>query len=278
MLTRILTGITALAVFVPILFLSHKFIFDFSIALISLVAVFELLRCVNIMQKYAISIPSLFVGFIIPLLFRNISSEVILLIVIVYLFWLLYSSVFSRKEHSTAAISLAFFCTVYVTISFTSILAIRNLPHGDIIYLMIFIGAWTTDTFAYFTGKLLGRHKLTPKISPNKTIEGTVGGIIFCSLAFIIYGYIIANFFERSSSEPHYILLGIAGVIVSIVAQLGDLTASAIKRNYNAKDFGNIFPGHGGIIDRFDSVMAVAPVIMLIVSLFLKSQNFGLFK
>ena len=278
MLVRILTGAVALIIFIPVLFFSHTFIFDFTIAIISLVAIFELLRCVNIMPKYAISIPSLFVGFIIPLLYRYINKEAIVLIVIVYLFWLLYSSVFSRNKHSTAAISLAFFCTVYVTISFTSILITRSLPHGDVIYLMIFIAAWSTDTFAYFTGNFFGKHKLIPEISPKKTIEGTIGGIIFCSLAFIVYGYIMANIFDKIDAEPSYIALGIAGVIVSIIAQLGDLAASAIKRNYNTDDFGSIFPGHGGIIDRFDSVMAVAPVIMLIVSIFLKSENYGLFK
>ena len=278
MITRILTAVVLLIIFVPVLFFSHTLIFDFTIAIISLVAAFELLRCVNIIKKYVISVPSLVVAFVTPLSYRYISNEAILLIVVVYLFGLLYSSIFFRKEHSTSTISLAFFCTVYVTISFTSILATRELPHGDIMYLLIFIAAWSTDTFAYFTGKLFGKHKLLPAISPKKTIEGTVGGIIFCSLAFIIYGYIIVNFFERSSKEPSYILLGIAGIVVSIVAQLGDLAASAIKRNYDADDFGTIFPGHGGIIDRFDSVMAVAPVIMLIVSIFMKSQNYGLFK
>jgi phosphatidate cytidylyltransferase len=246
--------------------------------MISLAGTFELLRCVNVMPKYVISIPSMFVAFIIPLLYRYISSQAIILVVVVYLFWLLYSSVFSRKDHPTAAISLAFFCTVYVTISFTSILITRSLPYGEILYLMIFIAAWSTDTFAYFIGNFFGKHKLIPEISPKKTVEGTIGGIVFCSLAFIVYGYIISNLIMKSNVEPSYILLGLAGVAVSLVAQLGDLSASAIKRNYDAKDFGSIFPGHGGIIDRFDSVMAVAPVIMLISSVLLKFENYDLFK
>ena len=280
MLTRILTGIVALVIFVPILFFSHTVIFDIAIATASFIGTLELLKCVGIMSKYAISAPSMFVSFLIPLLIRYVSNEAIMLIIISYLFYLLYAAVFARKENSTNDIALCFFSTVFVTISFTSIIITRNLePKGDILYLMIFIGAWSTDTFAYFTGKLFGKHKFMPNISPNKTIEGVIGGIVFCAFAFVLYGFITAKL-GRFNAEPDYmfyILLACAGIVTSIVSQLGDLSASAIKRNYGVKDFGSMFPGHGGIMDRFDSVMAVAPVMMIIGAVFVRFEGYGLF-
>ncbi|MCL2099872.1 MAG: phosphatidate cytidylyltransferase [Oscillospiraceae bacterium] len=276
MLKRIITGIVALIIFIPVLFFSHTVIFDITIAALSLLGTLEFLKCVKIADKYLLCIPSCTVAFLVPLLYRNVIKEIIIIIVIVYLFCLLYASVFVRKYISTNDVALSFFSAVYVTVSFTSILIVRALEYGEIIYLMIFIGAWSTDTFAYFTGRLLGKHKLMPDISPNKTIEGTLGGVVFCSLSFVLFGFII-SVLNRFDAEPYYILLAAAGVFTSIVAQLGDLSASAVKRNYGADDFGAVFPGHGGILDRFDSVMAVAPIIMIIGALFTSFEEYGLF-
>jgi phosphatidate cytidylyltransferase len=274
---RIITGVVALVIFIPVLFFSHTIIFDIAIAAVSMVGTIELLKCVGIIKKYTISISSMIVSFIVPLLIRYIPNEAVMLIVIAYLFYLLYAAVFARKDNSTNDIALCFFATVFVTISFTSIVITRDLkPYGDILYLMIFIGAWSTDTFAYFTGTLIGKHKFMPDISPKKTIEGVIGGIIFCAVAFVAYGFIIARM-KRFGAEPNYIILACAGIATAIIAILGDLSTSAIKRNYKIKDFGTIFPGHGGILDRFDSVMAVAPVIMIISAIFLKIDQYGLF-
>jgi phosphatidate cytidylyltransferase len=275
MLTRILTAVVALAIFIPVLFLSHTLIFDIFIAAGSIIGTVELLKCLGIMPKYLISAPSVYVSFLVPLLFRYVPNEAVMLIVIAYLFYLLYAAVFARKNISTNDIALCFFATVFVTICFTSIIITRALEYGDLIYLMIFIGAWSTDTFAYFTGKLIGRHKFTD-VSPNKTIEGVVGGIVFCALAFVVYGYIIAQL-KMFTAEPNYLFLACAGVVTSIIAILGDLSMSAIKRNYGVKDYGTIFPGHGGVLDRCDSVMAVAPVIMIIGAILTKFEQYGLF-
>jgi len=277
MKTRIITGAVWLAVFIPVLVFSHTFIFDIAIAIASGVGTIELLRCVGIIKKYTVSVPSMVVSFIVPLMIRYVTKEAVMLIFIAYLFYLLYAAVFLRKDHSTNDIALCFFAAVFVTVSFASIIITRDLkPYGDIIYLMIFIGAWSTDTFAYFTGNLFGKHKLIPDVSPKKTVEGAIGGVVFCAVAFVLYGFIIARM-NRFDAEPNYILLAAAGIATSVIAALGDLSMSAIKRNYNVKDFGTIFPGHGGILDRFDSVMAVAPVIMIISAILLTFDQYGLF-
>ena len=129
------------------------------------------------------------------------------------------------------------------------------------IYLLVFIGAWITDTFAYFVGRVAGRHKLIPDISPKKTVEGSIGGIVFCVAAFVGFAFIIGI---------EYIGVGwliLSGVIVSVVSQIGDLSMSAIKREHGIKDYGRVFPGHGGVLDRFDSVLAVSSVMTVIFAI-----------
>ena len=282
-LTRFITAAVALVIFIPTLFFSNTFAFDAVMTFGSVVGTIELLRCVKVADKYIISVPSVIVSGLVPMLIRYCIDKKIIgavaLIVVAYLFYLLYAAMFTRKQTSTNDIALCFFATIYVTISFASILAARTLEYGEILYLMIFIGAWSTDTFAYLTGRLIGRHKLPLKIrdvSPNKTIEGAIGGIVFCSASFIVYGFIISAL-NRFNAVPNYVLLALTGIVTSVIAQLGDLSASAIKRNYDVKDFGSIFPGHGGILDRVDSVLAVAPVILIIGAAFIKVNAYGLF-
>lgn len=143
----------------------------------------------------------------------------------------------------------------YITFLLSFIVLVRRQPDGDIFVWLIFITGWGCDTFAYFFGKLFGKHKLI-SLSPNKTIEGSIGGVI----AVIILSSIYAMFTHKS------ILLFVAiGLICSVFAQLGDLSASAIKRYSNVKDYGNIIPGHGGFIDRFDSILFTAPVVYIIL-------------
>jgi phosphatidate cytidylyltransferase len=121
------------------------------------------------------------------------------------------------------------------------------------------VGAWFTDIFAYFTGRLFGKHKLIPDVSPKKTVEGSIGGMIFCSLAFVGYAAIYNLWLMPESGDTiSYVLMALVGLVASVVSQVGDLSMSVLKRHYGIKDFGWIFPGHGGILDRFDSVLAVS--------------------
>jgi phosphatidate cytidylyltransferase len=165
---------------------------------------------------------------------------------------------------------------LYIVGCFASIVCLRYFDYGPTkgildgkyLYLLVFIGAWVCDTFAYFTGRFFGKHKLIPEISPKKTIEGAIGGIVFTAVAFGIYFLILDKCFNYKLNPIALIILGI---VVAVISQIGDLIASAIKRQYEIKDYGFIFPGHGGVLDRFDSVMLVAPtvyVFFVFVSLF----------
>ena len=147
---------------------------------------------------------------------------------------------------------------LYIIGATSSMVIIRDLPHGEFYLYFIFIGAWITDTFAYFTGMLFGKHKLIPAVSPKKTIEGSIGGTIFCMIFFIGYGVLVNHL---SGASISLWIVAAAGLVAAIVSQIGDLSMSVIKRTHGIKDYGNLIPGHGGILDRFDSMIFVAPIV-----------------
>ena len=137
----------------------------------------------------------------------------------------------------------------------------------DGVYLLLFafFASWMTDIFAYFVGSKFGKHKLCPKISPKKTVEGAVGGLVFCVISFVVYA-LIAN--KVGGVSINIALIILVGVITSIFSQLGDLAASTVKRAFGIKDYGNLIPGHGGIMDRFDSIIAVSPILLVAQTVF----------
>ncbi len=262
---RILTGIVLVLIFVPILMLSGTIVFNIAAALCSVLGVYEMLSCVGQKKQLWLAVPSLIYAAAGPLLARTrfaTAYGVLLSITVLYLMYLMFIHVFLAEMIRTTDIGVVFMTTVYITVAFTSIIRLRDVGNiGKYLYMFIFIGAWITDIFAYFGGRLFGKHKLCPLISPKKTIEGSVCGILFCSLAFVLYSYWIAR---QTELTPHYLLIAAIGAFISIVSQFGDLTASAIKRDYGMKDYGKIFPGHGGILDRFDSILAVAPFLFIL--------------
>ena len=115
-------------------------------------------------------------------------------------------------------------------------------------------------------GRLLGKHKLIPEISPKKTVEGSIGGVVFAVLAMLLFGFIVDSFF--GDITVNYLVLGLMGFVLSIISQIGDLIASSLKREYGVKDYSNLLPGHGGIMDRFDSVMSVSVLTMLLCMIY----------
>jgi phosphatidate cytidylyltransferase len=129
-----------------------------------------------------------------------------------------------------------------------------------------------TDTFAYFTGMLFGKHKLIPAVSPKKTVEGAVGGTLFAIGFTVLYGFIIG---KVSSASPNYLALVLVSLLVSILSQCGDLVMSLIKRKYGIKDYGKLFPGHGGVLDRFDSIIVTSACIYFLTNFV---SSFTLFK
>lgn len=130
---------------------------------------------------------------------------------------------------------------------------------------MILISSWISDTCAYCVGMLLGKHKLAPVLSPKKSVEGAVGGVVGTAIVGALFGFFMSE--QIVTDRQVTMIFALIGAIGSVVAQMGDLAASAIKRNYNIKDYGKLIPGHGGIMDRFDSVLVTAPMIYFLFTL-----------
>lgn len=168
--------------------------------------------------------------------------------------------IYKGNQKFRSAIS-TIFCMVYPIFPLSFLLFIKYLqPYllGTIALSMVLISAWTTDTFAYFTGITFGKHKICPKISPKKTIEGSIGGLLGSIVVSSIIGFLFEYYLYSGIQWFHY---SIIGLLAGIFAQIGDLSASAIKRYAGIKDFSGFFPGHGGMLDRFDSILFTAPII-----------------
>ena len=161
----------------------------------------------------------------------------------------------------------AFFSVIYAPVMFSFIYLIRNRENGFWLVWFVFIASWVSDTCAYCVGMLFGKHKLAPVLSPKKSIEGAVGGIVGSALAGILYGLLLVSVSDITYSGLW--ICALIGAVGSVFSQIGDLAASGIKRHYNIKDYGKLIPGHGGIMDRFDSVIVTAPLIYFLVTLFL---------
>lgn len=176
--------------------------------------------------------------------------------------------IFTFPKHNITQITHAAFGLIYVSLTLSFIYYIRELPNGFFIMWLVFLSSWVCDTCAYLVGMLLGKHKLTPKLSPKKSVEGAIGGVVGSCIAGALFGWACTAFTEYT-----YEIIPIFAVICcvgAVVSQCGDLTASAIKRNNDIKDYGKIIPGHGGILDRFDSVIFTSPMVFFLVILMMQ--------
>ena len=268
MKTRIITAIVLLSVFIPVLVFSDTAVFPAVISIISLVAVFEYLKCLGFDKKYAVSVPAYLLSLALPLAaeFKSDTGFVLITAAVfsVYLFYLFAYAVFKRGKLLYSSVTSVFTGIFYIVGAMVCVVLLRRTEGGEYLYLLIFISAWITDTFAYFTGRFFGKHKLIEAISPKKTVEGSIGGTLFCILSYLLFGFIVGRIYEIT---PNYPVLALSALAVSLVAQIGDLIFSLIKREHGIKDYGKIFPGHGGMLDRIDSIIPVAFMLHILVSI-----------
>lgn len=236
-------------------------------AVISIIGLMELYRIFHI-HKSILGIVGYFGTFLyyIYLKFHFIAHTEMILIL--YLMLLMFVYVFSYPKYNTEQILAAFFGLFYVSVMLSYIYQTRMLPMGAYSVWFIFLCSWGSDTCAYCVGVLFGKHKMTPKLSPKKSWEGAIGGVAGAALLAIIYGFVFQN--KMHADTTRIFIMAAICAIGAIISMIGDLTASAIKRNYNIKDYGKLIPGHGGILDRFDSVIFTAPIIYYLVFSFMK--------
>lgn len=197
----------------------------------------------------------LFIGVIIK---PELVFDYAILSIVIYVFLLMSFMVLFRSKCSFSDCALSFIGSMYISVFFAHILLIRQLEPGKILIWILFISAWGTDTFAYFAGRLFGKHKLCPGISPKKTVEGAIGGTLGCIMLVCIYAYIISLV---NNYQVNWLNIVVISTLSAVFSQIGDLAASCIKRENGAKDYSNLIPGHGGILDRFDSVLLISPLV-----------------
>lgn len=261
--TRLLSGIVLMVIAILFLMAGGYPLFAL-ITVISVIGQFELYRTVG-MEKTLPGILCYLSGIGLDVLIFSIRSaekglsgvhfEHLFLWLLGTLVFLMACYVIGYPRYHSEQMTMLFFGLFYVTLMMSFVFQLRLIKRGVIYVWFIFIGAWGSDTCAYCVGKLLGKHKMPSELSPNKTVEGCVGGILGAALI----GFLFAVAFFPNGW--YWGLLALTCGIASVFSQIGDLTASAIKRNHDIKDYGNLIPGHGGILDRFDSILFIAPII-----------------
>ena len=281
MKTRVITAVVGLAVLAVVLALFDTIVFDFVLSAICLLAIHEVFSAMGFGKKqwylYAAAVPF-------TLLVMLTSSQSVRALILPFCFLLvLFLNVCQIAHVQTLDFGklsgYVYFSGVIVFCFYSLIHLKRCLPFAqyryDAIYfiLLILCFAWGGDTAAYFAGRAFGKHKLAPIVSPHKTVEGAVGGVlgtmVFGVVATLIYS-IAANrmeAFTRSNiGVSMYVIIALLGCIAAVLGIYGDLFASVVKRQCGIKDYGTIFPGHGGILDRFDSVMFIAPFVTMVIT------------
>ncbi|MBQ7901210.1 MAG: phosphatidate cytidylyltransferase [Clostridia bacterium] len=277
---RIIFGVIGAAAAIAVFLYASSAVVFALVAIIALMAVTEFLKAVSMLgDKSKIKLTVVTYIFFIAIIAAVFRSSVfygmksftvfgaeygyIMPVILVYIVAAFAVMVLNHKDITFSDVAVSIVGNIYITLSLMHIFLIRILPNGGLYLWLPFIIAWLTDTFAYFTGVLIGRHKLIPAVSPKKTVEGSIGGVVGAVITVVVYQLICA---KMAGLQPDY-LRGIAmAVACSVASQFGDLAASCIKREHGIKDFGSIMPGHGGVMDRFDSVIYISPIVFLIIN------------
>ena len=271
MKTRIITAVVALAVFCPVLWFSHTAAFPLVIGLIAAIGGLEMTSAAGVGKNWFVALPTAVFCFLAVLAARpgqfvtlkqdTSATAVFAVLTAAYLFYMLCLCVFTFPKLSAKSLMATVGMASFVALAFHCLVLLRDFRGYD--YLLVFVCAWTTDTFAIFGGKFFGKRKLAPRLSPKKTVACMVSGFVGALVGFAIVEIVLQYGF--GCTPKHLLRLAVA-VPASFVSQVGDLAASAIKRDCGIKDYGNLLPGHGGVVDRFDSVMFLTVAAWLFVS------------
>lgn len=255
---RFLSGILLFPIFAVIMIFGNKYIIDISVSIIAIMSLHEFYKAFRGKAK-----PIEWIGYIIAALIAvihiipsNLILPIIGAIIPISIMVLFARVIFSNMKFNIVDISITFLgiCYIVLFLMFAPIIR-ENITNGKILIWYVFLASWGTDIFAYLIGKHFGKHKFT-QISPNKSIEGCIGGILGAVIAILIYTFVCNNVFNMSINYFYAIFISI---LLSCISQIGDLAASSIKRYCGIKDYSNLIPGHGGMLDRIDSVIFVLP-------------------
>lgn len=255
--TRLVSGIVLMVVTIALMVYGGYPLF-LVITLVSLTGLYELYRVAGI-EKTVPAFAGYISSVVTDIMVLNDKYELLVMWLVFTLMVFMVCYVAAYPKFNSGQVTMLFFGIVYVTVMLSFVFKVRFVQDGHLLVWFIYIGAWGSDTFAYCTGKLIGKHKMPSELSPNKTIEGCLGGVFGAALT----GFIFAAVFYNNRNILWQ--LPLIGAVSSVISQTGDLAASAIKRNQGIKDYGNLIPGHGGILDRFDSIIFTAPAVYYLV-------------
>lgn len=261
-LKRIITTILGLPIVILVFLFGNKYVINGVILVASIICMYEYFGAVRKVSKPIEWVGYLSNIFIILATFLNeeiLVKSVLYSIPIIILILFLHV-IISDMKITFKDVLYTFFGIIYISLFLTFLALIRCMGDGKNLILATLIISWATDIFAYLIGKYFGKHKFT-KISPNKTIEGTIGGTIGAVISILVYTLILNKFLGM---QYLYLQMAIIGLVLSLISQIGDLIASSIKRLVDVKDYGNLIPGHGGMLDRIDSLLFVSPFAYMI--------------
>lgn len=261
--TRLISGIVLVIVLLATVGYGGDLLFCF-LGLISLIGLSELYKVVEVQNKALGA-----VGYLAAVVYYECVLKAHLidvqLLAIAFLVLLMAVYVFTFPTYRAEQVMTVYFGVFYVAMMLSFVYQTRMLSEGAVVVWLIFLSSWGCDTCAYCVGVLFGKHKMAPKLSPKKSVEGGVGGVVGAALLGALYALAMNKWGGAAADPMHYAIICASGGLVSMV---GDLAASAIKRNHDIKDYGKLIPGHGGILDRFDSVIFTAPIIFYLATFF----------
>lgn len=272
MLTRIISAAVAIVIAVVVLCFHSTIVLNIAVAALIAVALFELFKAEDCLKFKVSQVVCYIFALTIP--FSNyllkLDDNIMYYIVAGFLLVMFITFLGYYKTMKYEKLCFMLFVSGFISVTMSTLLYLNRTgeEHGLFYVVLTLCGAWLADSGAYFAGTFLGRHKLCPNISPKKTVEGIIGGVITNGIIFVLLGLGYTKLIATGDVSANYILLFVLGMICALLGLLGDLSASLLKRQTGIKDYGNIMPGHGGVMDRFDSVLFVAPFMTIALSVF----------
>ena len=263
---RISSALLGFPLVLVILIIGNKYVVDIALSIIAIMSMHEYF---NAMEKEVK--PIRWVGYlsclsiaVLPFVSEEILKIGAILAIPTIMLLMFFQVVVTNMKTTVKDMLYTFFGICYVVLFLLFLALVNNMDQGKFIIWYLIFAAWGTDVFAFFTGILIGKHKFS-KVSPKKTVEGCIGGTIGAIILMLLYTYVLNTYFNIQYS---YIFIGIVALILSIIGQIGDFAASSIKRYVGIKDYSNLIPGHGGMLDRIDSLIFIAPFAYIIFSIF----------
>lgn len=258
MKTRIIAALVLLPLLLLLLFWAPIWVTAVVAGLLSALASYELLYRTGLLRHVRLNIYSAMMAFGVSMWsYFGWNYGVILLAVLVFYLLVFGEMMIAHLELHVKDAFLCFLSGIVIPFMFTSLIRILCMEKGRMLVCIPFVIAFMSDVGAYFIGIFFGKHKLCPRISPKKSVEGLIGGVVIGTLSLVLYGWIVNSFFDASF---RYVPMVIYGIIGCLASAFGDLCLSVVKRQTGIKDYGNLIPGHGGMLDRLDSVIVAAPL------------------